>query len=146
MRVGLVGDTHVPEAAPDLPREAYAALAECDRILHCGDLHSIQVVDRLERLAPTMVARGNGDTYGPSGGRPGVDEDPRVVESLVFEVDGFRVGLTHDLVRATVCFDGACVHRRLRADPTCDPSAGVCLGTAERTWRRNHFTVTVELA
>jgi len=107
MRVGLVGDTHVPEAAPDMPREAYAALAECDRILHCGDLHSIQVVDRLERLAPTMVARGNGDTYGPSGGRPGVDEDPRVVESLVFEVDGFRVGLTHDLEHAEGRSDAA---------------------------------------
>jgi putative phosphoesterase len=100
MRVGLVGDTHVPEAAPDLPREAYEALAGCDRILHCGDLHAIDVVDRLERIAPTMVARGNGDTYGPRGGRPGVDDDPRVVESLVFEVDGFRVGMTHDLEHA----------------------------------------------
>jgi putative phosphoesterase len=107
MRVGLVGDTHVPEAALDLPREAYEALAGCDRILHCGDLHSIDVVDRLERLAPTMVARGNGDTYGARGGRPGVDDDPRVVDSLVFELDGFRVGMTHDLEHAEGRSDAA---------------------------------------
>jgi putative phosphoesterase len=100
MRVGLVGDTHVPEAALDLPPEAYEMLAGCDRILHCGDLHTIDVVDRLERLAPTTVARGNGDTYGPRAGRPGVDEDPRVVDTVVFEVDGFRVGMTHDLEHA----------------------------------------------
>lgn len=97
MRVGLVGDTHVPESGPDLPPEAYEALAGCDRILHCGDLHSIDVVDRLERLAPTIVARGNGDTYGAVGNRPGVDEDARVVDAAVFELDGFRVGMTHDL-------------------------------------------------
>jgi hypothetical protein len=60
-------------------------------------------------------------------------------------VAGQRVDVAH-LVRATVCFDGACVHRRLRASPTCDPSAGVCLGTAERAWKHNHFTVVVELA
>ena len=107
MRVGLVGDTHVPEAAPDLPREAYEALAGCDRILHCGDLHSIEVVDRLERLAPTMVARGNGDTYGARGGRPGVEDDPRVVDRVVFEVDGFRVGMTHDLEHAEGRSDAA---------------------------------------
>jgi hypothetical protein len=50
------------------------------------------------------------------------------------------------LVTATVCFDGQCVHRRLRPDPTCDPSAGVCIGTALQAWRRNHYLVEVELA
>lgn len=60
-------------------------------------------------------------------------------------VAGQRVDVSH-LVRAAVCFDGACVHRRLRAAPSCDPSAGVCLGTAERAWRNQRFTVVVELA
>ena len=61
IRIGLVADTHIPEAGPDLPAQAYAALAGCDRILHAGDLHTIEVVDRLERLAPVLVSRGNGD-------------------------------------------------------------------------------------
>ena len=99
-RIGLIGDTHIPEAAPDLPTEAYEALAGCDQILHCGDLHTIDVVDWLERLAPTVVSRGNGDTYGPRVRRPGVAEDPRVVDVFVADVDGFRIGLTHDLAHA----------------------------------------------
>jgi len=92
-----VGDTHVPEAGPDLPEAAYAALAGCDRILHCGDLHTLDVVDRLERIAPTLVSRGNGDTLTPRVGRPGVPDDPRVLDVLVVEEAGLRIGLTHDL-------------------------------------------------
>ena len=99
-RIGLVGDSHIPEAGPDLPAAAYEALAGCDRILHCGDLHTLDVVDRLERLAPTVVARGNGDTLGRRVRRPGVPEDPRVVDEFVTEVAGFRIGLTHDLAHA----------------------------------------------
>jgi hypothetical protein len=60
-------------------------------------------------------------------------------------VAGRRVDVDH-LVRATVCFDGACVHRRVRPDPVCDPTEGACIGTALRAWRRNHFAVEVELA
>ena len=96
-RIGLVGDTHIPEAGSDLPVAAYDALAGCDRILHCGDLHTIDVVDRLERIAPTVVARGNGDTLEPRVRRPGVPDDPRVFDVYVTDVGTFRIGLTHDL-------------------------------------------------
>jgi putative phosphoesterase len=96
-RIGLVGDTHIPEAGPDLPRTAYDALAGCDRILHCGDLHTIEVVDRLERIAPTMASRGNGDTRERRVRRPGVGDDTRVVDLLVEEIAGVRIGLIHDL-------------------------------------------------
>ena len=99
-RIGLLADTHIPECGPDLPDAAYDALAGCDQILHCGDLHTIDVVDRLERLAPTVACRGNGDTFGPRVRRPGVAEDPRVVDTFVAEVEGVRIGLTHDLEHA----------------------------------------------
>jgi hypothetical protein len=59
-------------------------------------------------------------------------------------VAGRRVDVD-SLVRATVCFDGACAHRRVRPDPVCDPSAGACIGTALQAWRRHSFTVEVEL-
>jgi uncharacterized protein len=97
MRIGLVADTHIPEAGSDLPPAAYAALAGCDRILHCGDLHTIEVLDRLGRVAPVVASRGNGDTLQPTGRRPGVPDDPRVVPSLVFDVGDVTIGLTHDL-------------------------------------------------
>jgi putative phosphoesterase len=96
-RIGLVADTHVPEAGPDLPPAAYDVLSGCDQILHCGDLHALEVVDRLERLAPTLVSRGNGDTASARGARPGVPEDPRVADTHVVTVEGLRIGLSHDL-------------------------------------------------
>jgi uncharacterized protein len=99
-RIGLVGDTHIPEAGPDLPTVAYDLLAGCDRILHCGDLHTIEVVDRLERLAATVASRGNGDPMRPAGGRPGVPDDPRIADRFVLDVEGVRIGLTHDLEHA----------------------------------------------
>jgi putative phosphoesterase len=95
IRIGLIADTHIPEAGPDLPAAAYAALAGCDRILHAGDLHTIEVVDRLERVAPVLASRGNGDD--PRTRPPGVPDDPRVAPAFVITAGRVRVGLIHDL-------------------------------------------------
>jgi putative phosphoesterase len=97
MRIGLVADTHIPEAGPDLPAAAYQALSGCDRIFHLGDLHELAIVDRLDELAPTIACRGNGDPIRPANGRPGVPDDPRIADSHVVTVGGLRIGLTHDL-------------------------------------------------
>ena len=96
VRVGLVSDTHVPEAGA-LPSQLLGVFGDRDLILHCGDLHSIEVIDRLEELAPTLAARGNGDTLLPSGVRPGVPDDPRIAETHVLRLAGITIGLTHDL-------------------------------------------------
>jgi uncharacterized protein len=95
IRIGLVGDTHIPSAGDDLPSEAYAVLAGCDRILHCGDLHILDVVDRLDQIAPTLVSRGNGDD--PRLRPPGVPDDPRISDNVLIHVEGLSIGLTHDL-------------------------------------------------
>jgi hypothetical protein len=58
--------------------------------------------------------------------------------------DGVRLDLSH-VVTATLCFHGACATRRLRPEPTCDPHAGACLGTAVKAWRPNRAT-TIEVA
>lgn len=98
LRIGVISDTHVPEAGPDLPAAAYEAFAGTDLILHGGDLHHIDVLDRLERIAPVVAARGNGDPLRwlhPL--RPGVPEDPRVEETHILELLGWQIGMTHDL-------------------------------------------------
>ena len=41
--------------------EALAALAGCSRILHAGDIDRPEVLDRLRRVAPVTVVRGNND-------------------------------------------------------------------------------------
>ncbi|MBI2935518.1 MAG: metallophosphoesterase family protein [Chloroflexi bacterium] len=96
MRVGLISDTHIPEAGPRLPDQVYQAFRGVDLILHAGDMHVIDVLDWLETIAPVLGARGNGDH--PSSMhklRPGVPDDPRVRESHVLELEGFTIGLTH---------------------------------------------------
>jgi len=91
--IGLISDTHIPESAPDIWPQVYDAFRGVDLILHAGDLHILDVVDRLERLAPIYVARGNGDEGG--GGRAIVPDDPRIRESWILELGGFTVGMTH---------------------------------------------------
>jgi putative phosphoesterase len=91
--IGLISDTHIPEAAPDMWPQVYDAFRNVDLILHAGDLHVLDVVDRLEKLAPIYVARGNGDDGGA--GRPIVPEDPRLRESWILDLCGFKVGMTH---------------------------------------------------
>ncbi len=100
VRIGLVGDTHIPSAGADLPPVAYDILAESDRILHCGDLHTIDVLNRLDQVAPTLVSRGNGDQARLR--PPGVPDDPRISENIIIHVEGVTIGLTHDLEHAEI--------------------------------------------
>jgi putative phosphoesterase len=95
MLIGLIGDTHYPEAGP-LWDEAYEALLGVDLILHAGDLHVLDVLDWLEErcAVPVLAVRGNGDDGG--GGRPLCPEDPRLKPVQVVHAEGVRIGMVHD--------------------------------------------------
>ncbi len=92
-RVGLISDTHVPEAGGKLPQEVYDHFNGVDMILHAGDMHVIDVLDWLGRVAPTIGARGNGD--GDGFRPPFPDDDPRVEATHVLDLADARVGLIH---------------------------------------------------
>ena len=106
MRIGLISDTHVPEAGRELWPQVYDAFLglmpaapKVDLVLHAGDMHVLDVLDWLEaRLqVPVLACRGNGDDG--SGGRNVVPyDDPRVKPDQVVEVEGFRIGLTHSIL------------------------------------------------
>ena len=93
LRVGLISDTHIPEAMPALWPQAYAAFEGVDCILHAGDIHDLAVIDELSRIAPTFAARGNGDDGGA--GRPVQPDDTRLREAWLLDLAGVRVGMTH---------------------------------------------------
>ena len=93
MKVGLISDTHIPEAMPTLWPHVFDAFASVDLILHAGDIHDLGVIDQLHRIAPTYAARGNGDDG--SSGRAVQPDDPRLKETWLLELNGFKVGLTH---------------------------------------------------
>ena len=93
LRIGLVSDTHIPEAMPELYPQVFEAFDGVDCILHAGDIHDLSVIDQLGEVAPIFVARGNGDDG--SGGRPVQPEDPRLREGWYLELAGARVGIAH---------------------------------------------------
>jgi putative phosphoesterase len=96
MKIGLISDTHIPEAMPELPSQVRTVFAGVDLILHAGDLHELSVLDWLEEIAPVLACRGNGDEG--SGGRAVVPEDPRLRDAAVTTGAGFRIGLVHDVL------------------------------------------------
>lgn len=56
-RIGLISDTH------NLVRpEALEYLANCDAIIHAGDICDPAVLDALAQIAPVTAVRGNNDT------------------------------------------------------------------------------------
>lgn len=66
MLVGVISDTH-----GTLPRSAYIELADCDHIVHAGDIGGPGILDELRTLAPVTAVLGNNDVpeYGSSVGR-----------------------------------------------------------------------------
>ena len=92
-RIGLIADTHIPEARERLWPQVFDAFAGVERILHGGDVHDLSLLDELERVAPVYCARGNGEDG--SGGRPVQPEDARVKYVWTMEIESLLVGLTH---------------------------------------------------
>ena len=95
-RLGLIADTHIPEARAQLWPQVFDAFAGCAAILHGGDIHELWLLDQLERVAPVFAARGNGDEG--FGGRARPQPDARVHDTWIVTVGGnLRVGIIHDL-------------------------------------------------
>ena len=90
MRIGLISDTHLPQllhSMDELGPETGEALDGVDLILHGGDITVPAVLDWCEQFAPVIAVRGNNDIF----------DDPRMAEHQFLDVDGFRIGLAHEL-------------------------------------------------
>jgi putative phosphoesterase len=88
MIIGLISDTHIPEAADALPATTKEALGHVDLILHAGDIYIVSVLDELEVLAPVLAAEGD-DDYEE------VYRDPRVRQEHILQVGGLTLWLRH---------------------------------------------------
>jgi uncharacterized protein len=90
MRIGLIADTH-DEIAPydTVADKLSSAFDGVDLILHCGDLTTTGVLDRLEELAPVVAVRSAND---PSPEPPRLFEGPHVLEA-----GGLVIGLVNTL-------------------------------------------------
>lgn len=91
MRIGLLSDTHVPQAAAKLPVEVERAFDGVDLILHAGDIFASSALDQLQRIAPVLAARGDGDNGS-------VLADTRVKWKHIIRLPGQTVWLIHELL------------------------------------------------
>lgn len=107
MTLGILSDTH-GYLHPRLPHE----LASVDLILHAGDVGSEEVLDQLERIAPTRAVWGNID---------GAALRRRLPEHQRFVVEGLAFWMTHIAGRPGRWQQG--MGAKLRAEP---PDVFVC--------------------
>jgi hypothetical protein len=86
--VAVIADTHVPRGTRRIPVACLARLRAADLILHAGDVTAASVLGELEALGPPVQAvHGNVDDAVLRAQLPG---------TLVVEVGGLRIGMTHD--------------------------------------------------
>ncbi len=89
VRIGLLSDTHIPEAASELPPQIRKVFRDVDLILHAGDIYTVSVLDELERLAPVIAAEGDDDYHE-------VINDKRVEKKHILTVEGTIIWLMHE--------------------------------------------------
>jgi len=94
MRIGLISDTHIPEACEHLPARVFEVFRGIDLVMHAGDVYVNRVLDELAKIAPVIAALGNGDE-GLDGHQHRLQADDRVREAHLRELEGVRIGLVH---------------------------------------------------
>jgi len=85
-KVGIVSDTHWQENNGPLPAELFTALKEVDLILHAGDLVTLEIIKRLNRIAPTQAVAGNMDT---------AEVRQQLPAKRILDIEKIRLGLIH---------------------------------------------------
>jgi hypothetical protein len=65
VKLGIISDTHGLLRPEVLSALRGPALSGIDRILHCGDVGKVSILDELAKIAPVTAIRGNVDTEGP---------------------------------------------------------------------------------
>jgi len=86
MKVGVVSDTHIPRAARQLPADLLRGLEGVDMILHAGDLVVMEVIETLDRIAPTWAVYGNMDRH---------EVREFLPRTRIIPVGKWRIGLVH---------------------------------------------------
>lgn len=103
--IGVISDTHGL-----LRWEAEAALAKVDHIIHAGDVGAPEVIERLGRIAPLTVVRGNNDKGHWAEALPA---------SAIVEICGQRLYVLHDIAKLDI-------------DPVADGFAAVVAGHSHK--------------
>ncbi len=93
-RLGVLSDSHVPHRLPALPKRVMDLFADCDAILHAGDLETPDILAELSRVAPAYAVRGNLHWQFSTG-----THDQDLPLSLLFQAGPHTIWLTHGHLR-----------------------------------------------
>ena len=99
MKIGIISDTRVPGGATEVPLEVIRAFEGVDLILHAGGIHTPEVLDWLEQIAPVKAVGRihGGQTEGPGPLSLESEGDPRVAEQQVLQLEGHNIGMVNNL-------------------------------------------------
>lgn len=86
MKIGVVSDTHC-RAVRELSPQILDGLSSMDLLVHAGDYDEVSLLDELRALGIPF--------HGVYGNMDGPEVRRLVPSSEVFEVEGFRIGITH---------------------------------------------------
>ena len=98
MKIGIISDTRAG-SGEEVPQEVARAFEGVDRIFHAGGIHSKEVLDWLERIAPVTAAARleGGQAEQPQPFMLEVPGDPRVAETHILEIEGQTIGMANEI-------------------------------------------------
>lgn len=88
--IGVISDTHNL-----LRTEVLEEFAGCDLIIHAGDIGKEEVIEALEKIAPTVAVKGNCD-WGELGAKYSATEAVKIGDKSIY--------IIHDIGRLDISF------------------------------------------
>ena len=86
MKIGVISDTHLPNADKDYPEELTRALKNVDLIIHAGDHCELSYLNKLKSIAEVKTVAGNRDSY---------QLQRKLNDKLTFEAAGKTISVIH---------------------------------------------------
>jgi hypothetical protein len=86
MKIGVVSDTHLPNAGKDFPEELIKELKKVDLIIHAGDHCELKFLNKLKSIAEVKTVAGNRDSY---------QLQKKLKDKLTFEAGGTKISVIH---------------------------------------------------
>lgn len=86
LKIGVISDTHIPRRVKALPEIVLETFKDVTHIIHAGDIMSMEVINKLEELAPVTAVAGNLDS-------------PELYKKLgdkrILSFGNFKIGIFH---------------------------------------------------
>jgi len=86
MKIGVISDTHLPNAGAELPGELLKELRKVDLIIHAGDHCEEKFLNKLKSIAEVKTIAGNRDSY---------QLQKKLKDKLTFKAAGKKISVIH---------------------------------------------------